>query len=175
MSKKIQLFFLLVLSFAWFACKKVDIQFGTQFIDNDYTQIIKVDSFTADVSTVYVDSFITSSKGVTILGGFTDPVFGKVKVDDYFEVVPPTYVDSFSTTTYDSLALIFVPDKSYYGDTTQKVHVEVNRLAEPIVGYAMLEKNTFQAASPSSEDSSEDADHDSDDTATAASFKRGLM
>ena len=46
---------------------------------------------------------------------------------------------------------------------------------EPIVGYAMLEKNTFQAASPSSEDSSEDADHDSDDTATAASFKRGLL
>ncbi len=136
MSKKIQLFFLLVLSFAWFACKKVDIQFGTQFIDNDYTQIIKVDSFTADVSTVYVDSFVTSSKGVTVLGGFTDPVFGKVKVDDYFEVVPPAYVDSFSTTTYDSLALLFVPDKSYYGDTTQQVHVEVNRLAEPIVGYA---------------------------------------
>lgn len=136
MSKKIQLFLLLVLSFAWFACKKVDIQFGTQFIDNDYTQVVKVDSFTADVATVYVDSFLTSGSGVTILGGYTDPVFGKVKNDNYFDLYPPTInVDSFANTTFDSLALLLVPDKSYYGDTTQTVHIEVNRLAEPIVGY----------------------------------------
>ncbi len=135
MPKKIPFLLLLLLSFAWFACKKVDIQFGQQFLDNDYTQVINVDSFTADLSTVYVDSFITSGKGVSLLGGYTDPIFGRVTVNNYLELAPPTYVDSFATATYDSLALILVPDKSYYGDTSGTVHVNVNRLAESITGY----------------------------------------
>jgi hypothetical protein len=63
MPQKIKPWLILFFSLVFFACKKVDIQFGDQFLDNGYTQVIKVDSFAVDVSTVYVDSFITSAKG----------------------------------------------------------------------------------------------------------------
>lgn len=122
-------------SIVWFACTKVDIQFGQQFLDNGFTQIVKVDTFTPRVTTVYVDSFITSAKGVSLIGGYADPVFGKINPNTYFEVVPPAYVDSFQTSTYDSLVLILVPNKSYYGDTTQPVHVDVSRVTSTITGY----------------------------------------
>ena len=135
MPKKIQIFFLLLFSILWFACKKVDIQFGSQFLDNDFTQIVKVDTFTASVSTIYVDSFVTSSKGVSLIGGYSDPVFGMVNANTYFEVVPPAYVDSFRTCTFDSLCLVLIPDKSYYGDTTKPVHVNVSRVTQTITGY----------------------------------------
>jgi hypothetical protein len=135
MPKKIQLLFLLLFSFAWFACKKVDIQFGDQLLDNAYTQIIKVDSFTADISTVLVDSFITSGKGVSVVGAYTDPIFGNISSNTYMDLVPPVYVDSFQFTTFDSLSLIMVPDKSYYGDTSNPIRLDVSRLTQPIIGY----------------------------------------
>ncbi len=134
MPKKLPLFFLLLLSFA-FACKKVDIKFGDQFLDNDYTQVIKVDSFTADLNTIYVDSFVTSGLGVSLIGGYTDPYFGTASLKTYCELIPPAYVDSFAFTTFDSLALLIIPDKSYYGDTTKSIHVDVHRLSESIIGY----------------------------------------
>ena len=135
MPKKIIISCLLGFSVVWFSCTKVDIQFGQQFLDNGFTQIVKVDTFTPRVTTVYVDSFITSAKGVSLIGGYADPVFGKINPNTYFEVVPPAYVDSFQTSTYDSLVLILVPNKSYYGDTTQPVHVDVSRVISTITGY----------------------------------------
>lgn len=125
--------FLLFVCVTWFACKKVDIQFGDQFLDNGYTQIIKVDSFNAELSTVYIDSFGTSASGVAMIGGYNDPVFGKISTSSYFEFAPPTYVDSFAGTTFDSIALIVQPTGSYIGDSTKPVHIEVNRLAQAIV------------------------------------------
>jgi hypothetical protein len=141
MPKKRSFFFLLLISIGWFACKKVDIQFGDQFLDNGYTQIVTVDSFPVDLSTIYVDSFITSAHGVTMVGAYTDPVFGQINSKSFFEVVPPayaqatTYIDSFTATTFDSIALIIKPDGSYLGDTTRRFHIDVNRLAQSIVPY----------------------------------------
>ena len=135
MPKKINPWLVLFFSCVLFACKKVDIQFGDQFLDNGYTQVIKVDSFTVDASTLYVDSFITSAKGVTLVGSHNDPAFGRITLNSFLEVTPPTYVDSFAGTTFDSLTLILRLNKSYYGDTSKPVHIDVNRLAESIIGY----------------------------------------
>lgn len=129
--------FLLVL----FACKKVDIQFGDQFLDNGYTQVVNIDSFQVDVSTVYVDSFATSGTGSALTGAFRDPVFGTIRSNSYFELVPPAYaqatdyIDSFRSATFDSIALVIKPNKSYLGDTAQPLHVLVNRLGESIIPY----------------------------------------
>jgi hypothetical protein len=135
MLKKVLYLLLLFFAVTWFACKKVDIQFGDQFLDNGYTQIIKIDSFAAELSTVYVDSFTTSASGAAMIGGYTDAVFGKINTSTYFEFAPPTYVDSFAGTTFDSIALIVQPTGTYIGDTTKPIHIEVNRLAEAIVPY----------------------------------------
>jgi hypothetical protein len=137
--------FLFTLTATWFACKKVDIRYGDQFLDNGYTAIVKVDSFRTELTTVYVDSFVSSGKGVAVVGGYTDPVFGKIKAQTYWEVVPPAYVDgiadSFRAVTYDSIAVVFKPDQSYFGDTAQPVTLEVHRLSEPITPY----DNTLQS------------------------------
>lgn len=130
-----KLYIVLCLSLVWFSCKKVDIAFGDQFLDNGYTHVVKVDSFTVDMATVQVDSFISSAKGVALLGGYNDPVFGKTNIESYFELAPPTYVDSFANTTFDSLVLILKPGKGYYGDTTSLLQVDVHRVTEPIAGY----------------------------------------
>ncbi len=115
------------------ACKKVDIQFGEQFVDNEYTQIYKTDSFSADVYTVLVDSFITSAKGITIIGGLNDTAFGKINTKCFFEVTPPSFQAVYDSTRFDSLSLILTLNKSYYGDTTKPLQVEVSRLSEKIV------------------------------------------
>jgi hypothetical protein len=135
MLKKVLSLFLLFFSVTWFACKKVDIQFGDQFLDNGYTQITKVDSFATELSTVYVDSFATSASGVAMVGGYTDPVFGKINTSSYIEFAPPAFVDSFAGTTFDSIALILQPTGSYVGDSTKPVHIEVSRLSQSIAPY----------------------------------------
>ncbi|MDB5211502.1 MAG: hypothetical protein JWQ30_2329 [Sediminibacterium sp.] len=133
-------FVFLFFSTALFACTKVDIQFGDQYLDNGYTQVIKVDSFAVDLSTVYVDSFVTSAKGVSMIGAYNDPVFGQITTKSYFEVIPPTYsdpyvADSFKAAIFDSIALVLKPDKSYIGDTTKPIQINVHQLSEPIVPY----------------------------------------
>ena len=130
-SRQFLLFFLLI-SIYITACKKVDIQYGTQYLDNQYTQIVKVDTFSTDISTVFVDSFSTSASGVTFLGGYIDSSFGRIDTKCYFELTPPVYTKSYDSTRYDSLRLILKLNRSYYGDTTKFLHLAVNRLSQQI-------------------------------------------
>lgn len=116
------------------ACQKVDISFNNEYSSNDFTQIVKIDSFTADISTVYIDSFPTNGKGVTLVGGYTDPYFGRVDTRTFFEIgTPSTTASSFTKAIYDSLYLTLKLNKNYYGDTTKPVHIDVSRLAELII------------------------------------------
>ncbi len=143
---------LLILVFSGFAaCKKVDIGFGDQFLDNGYTQIVKVDSFDVDLTTIYVDSFVTSGKGAALVGNLKDPVFGAINAQTYLEMVPPiygdTYVDSFRFASYDSLAVVLRPNKSWFGDTTKPLQVDVHRLAEPIIPYDNVLLNIYNTRS----------------------------
>jgi hypothetical protein len=127
--------FFLLASVCFFACKKVDIQFGQELVDNEYTQIVRVDTFSAELSTVLIDSFITSAKGVTLLGGYTDPQFGRIDTRCFFDLVPPTYIaHGYDSTRFDSLTLILRLDRSYYGDTvTTPLHLEVRQILQQIV------------------------------------------
>ncbi len=142
---------LILLSFIVFgiACTKADVQFGNDYLDNEYTKIVKVDTFSADLSTVYIDSFATSAKSTILIGGYSDGVFGKIKTTSYFEVTPPAYEDIYDNTTYDSLTLFLKLNKTYYGDTTKPVHIDVRRLSEAIVapnsGFTLYNTSFFAA------------------------------
>lgn len=138
MPKKLLYALLLLSAVFLFSCKKVDIAFGDQFLDNGYTQVISIDSFTTALSTVYVDSFATSGSGALMLGYVNDPVFGKIAASSYFEIIPPTFVattDSLTGARFDSVALLLQPSSAYVGDTTKPVHITVEKLAQPIVPY----------------------------------------
>ncbi len=132
MQQKFSILLLLSVIIGAFACKKVDVQFGSDFIDNSNTQIIKIDTFSADLSTAYVDSFGTSNQGTTLIGGFSDPIFGRINTQTYFQVAPPSFEDIYDNVLFDSLTLILKLNKSYYGDTTKPVRINVSRLADKI-------------------------------------------
>jgi hypothetical protein len=135
MNKKIIIPFVLPLLFGMLyftSCKKADIKFGEEFLDNDITQIFKTDSFSVDLSTVYMDSFVTSAKGTVLIGAYTDPAFGRVSTQSYFEIIPPAYEDAYANTTFDSLCLILKTNASYYGDSTTAVNVVVDELQDSI-------------------------------------------
>ena len=114
------------------SCKKADIKFGEEFLDNDITQIFKTDSFSVNLSTVYMDSFVTSAKGTILIGAYTDPAFGRVSTQSYFELAPPAYEDAYANTTFDSLCLILKPNASFYGDSSLPVKIIVDELQDSI-------------------------------------------
>ncbi len=138
------LFPILLLSatvFFFASCTKPDIQFGQELINITNTQIVMVDTFAPKVSTVYIDSFITSGKAVGLTGGYTDPLFGKTSAQCYLELAPPPYVKDnsgtgvspYDNTIFDSLSLIIKLQKgNYYGDTTKTIQINVDRLSQLI-------------------------------------------
>jgi hypothetical protein len=128
--------------FLFTSCTKPDIQFGQELVNITNTQIIMVDTFSPKISTVYIDSFITSGKGTGLTGGYIDPAFGKISSQAYLELTPPIYNISstgtgnstYDNTIYDSLSLIIKLQKgNFYGDTTKTIQINVHRLSQLIV------------------------------------------
>jgi len=124
---------LAVLSVVFFtACKRTDIQFGDDFIDNDYTKIIKTDSFTVNVSTIYIDSFVTSGSGTALAGVYKDKDFGLIKARTFMQIAPPAIADIYSNTSYDSTRLVVKLNRTWYGDTSKPLHIAVYRVTDDI-------------------------------------------
>ncbi|MFY7963710.1 MAG: DUF4270 family protein [Chitinophagaceae bacterium] len=156
MSKKIIspfAFLMLLVFLLTTSCKKADIKFGEEFLDNDIAQIYKTDSFSVDVSTVYMDSFITSSKGTVLVGGYTDAIFGRVNTQSYFELAPPSYEDIYANTSLDSICLILTTKNNYYGDSTIPVNIKVDELKDsinlPENNFAFYNTSQFEAKTSS--------------------------
>lgn len=131
------------------SCKKVDIDFGENHVDDEHTKVVKVDTITPLVSTVFVDSFSTAGTGVALVGSHTDAAFGKSTAATYFEFAPPTGLTLDPKVTYDSIIMVLKPNKSYYGDTTTDMHLSVRELDQLIVpvisgvsSYSTLYSNT---------------------------------
>ncbi len=117
------------------ACTKADIRFGDQYLDNTNTQIVLNDTFQVALSSIHVDSFSTSASGISFVGGFNDPLMGKIRSVNYTEVALPVYIDQYQGTSFDSIELILKANQYYYGDTTQPLDIAVHRLTEPIVPF----------------------------------------
>jgi len=124
--------FILGITISITSCKKADVQFGNEWLPSGNTQIVRTDSFTPSLSTAYMDSFVTSNKGALLIGSYNDPYFGRISSETFFEVTPPGYTNIYDQTTFDSIKLILKPNKFYYGDTTQPIHIWVNQLVEQI-------------------------------------------
>jgi hypothetical protein len=128
------IFLLAVLAIFFLAgCQKPSINFGNSFTNTNPTNIIVVDTFSVDISTVLVDSFQTSGSGSLLLGRYQDSAFGKITAGSFLEVAPPLNLPTISNLAgYDSLVLILRPNKTFYGDTTQKQRYIVSQLASII-------------------------------------------
>ena len=132
-------FFFLVAVPGFLSCTKTQIDFGGQFLDNSYTNIVYVDTFSTSWSTIYRDSFPTSGTGSLLVGRYTDPLFGKISALTAFHLAPPPLIDIANTATFDSLTLILKSDKSFYGDSTVAIRYNVFQLTQKLFD---LEGNT---------------------------------
>ena len=149
MKHKFSTFFLLSLIIGAFACKKVDVQFGNDFVDGSNTQIIKIDTFGVQLSTIYRDSFPTSGLGTTLIGSYKDPIFGTIATQTYFQVAPPAFEDIYDNVLFDSITLILKLNKTFYGDSTKPVHIDVSRVTQKIEpfdnGFSLFNIDKFDA------------------------------
>lgn len=110
---------------------------GEDYIEN-MEDVIMVDTLTIEVSTVNLDSLVTSSQERILVGNYTDPIFGKLKSESYFELTASNYRLRTSSTdytnfVYDSIAVILRYDNYYYGDTLQNQTLSVHRLSEKVL------------------------------------------
>ena len=137
MYKKIPLGFLSVLLTVFFytSCTKPDITFGESYLSNSFTNIVSVDTATSLISTVFIDSFITSATTRAVVGTYNDPYFGAVSAQSYFPLSPPAFSDIYTNSIYDSLELILKLNKRFYGDTTKPLQISVNQLSQ-VIQYA---------------------------------------
>lgn len=147
----LSLMLLLALMLHISSCKKADIKFGEELITDNELNIFRVDSFSANLSTVYQDSFVTSARGNIMLGSYTDPLFGYIATQSYFEVAPPAWTDVYQQTYFDSLQLILKTNGIFYGDTTKPVTITVKELQDSIVypenKYYLYSNSKFTAKS----------------------------
>ncbi|REH00235.1 DUF4270 family protein [Flavobacterium aquicola] len=116
-----------------------DIDTGEFTVGSDYlalkNKVLLIDTLTIDVSTVKLDSLITSSESRILVGNYDDPLFGKVKSDSYFQVATD-YFNLYSQNSdtdatgyvFDSIAMIMRYDNYYYADTTKVQTLNIHRV-----------------------------------------------
>ncbi|MFY8128076.1 MAG: DUF4270 family protein [Chitinophagaceae bacterium] len=133
MKLRVQILWLIASFFLFVtACKKVDVNFGNEFIDGSTTKIYKIDTFAVDLSTVVLDSFSTNGQNTVSVGYYDDPSFGRINTAFYAQVVLPSYENIYANTTFDSICLVLKPNANYYGDTTKPLNIKVHEVADDI-------------------------------------------
>lgn len=137
--KRYQLGFLLPVIIIIFltACQKPSIDFGASFVNNNSnsnnTSVIQIDTFTAHLSTVLVDSFPTAGTGSMLLGYYQDNLFGSVTSSAFLQIGTPSGTSGINyQSVYDSLVLNMRINKSFFGDTTLQQRYYVSQLDEII-------------------------------------------
>lgn len=120
-----------------------DTETGEFVVGSDYlalnNKVILVDTVTVDMSTINLDSLVTSAQSRILIGNYDDPIFGKVKSDSYFQLSSTSYalVSSSSDTqssnfVFDSISMILKYDNYYYGDTTKVQTFNIHRLTQKV-------------------------------------------
>lgn len=123
------LLFLFILAVS--ACTKPVISFQSVYNGDNSTNVVTIDTFAIQVSTVFLDSFITSGTSAQLLGRYIDPFFGTITSQSYSDIGTPNPLPTLTNySVYDSIQLIMRINKTFYGDTTQVQRYEVSQLTQ---------------------------------------------
>jgi len=104
---------------------------GDVFSDNQAVMGY-VDSFSLKLSTVRLDSFVTSGYSDLFLGYYKDDKIGNVLTEVYTPIVYTSMVTLPEGTIYDSLVVCFKPNGKWVGDTLQHKKVSIYRVLQTI-------------------------------------------
>ncbi|MCJ8164495.1 DUF4270 domain-containing protein [Pontibacter sp. E15-1] len=104
---------------------------GLEVLDEDISAYY-TDTVTVDVSTVLLDSVVTSGTGALLVGQYTDAIVGITAASAYVQVGLGESWTLPQDALFDSLRLVLPYSGYSYGDTTQALHLEVYSLSENI-------------------------------------------
>lgn len=132
-------FLFLIFSALFIVSCDSDADQGDFVVGADYlaikNKVISIDTLTIDVSTIKMDSLVTSSESRILVGNYDDPLFGKIKSDSYFQVSANSFslISQSSDTdatgyVFDSIAMIMRYDDYYYADTTKVQTLDIHRV-----------------------------------------------
>jgi hypothetical protein len=114
-----------------FACTKPQIAFQNIGNGNNTPNVVTVDTFAVQVSTVFLDSFPTSGTTAQLLGRYIDPFFGTITSRSFTDIGTPSPMPVITNNSvYDSIQLIMRIDRSFYGDTTKVQRFQVSQLTQ---------------------------------------------
>ena len=118
--------------FSLVSCQKQpNVTFGSTYLsDNGSANIVKVDTSTVNLSTVFVDSTASSGTGYLQVGRYDDPYFGTITSRAFMQVAPSGLPTISSYDQYDSigLVLLFKKGNPFYGDSTIQQTFVVNQV-----------------------------------------------
>lgn len=104
------------------SCYRKEIQFGGDVPESN-NQLINIDTVSPVLSTILLDSFVTSGNGIMQVGNVADPVLGDIIAGSYFQFGPTANIPDIlqSDAVFDSLTITLHPKVQYYGDTSKPV------------------------------------------------------
>jgi hypothetical protein len=130
--KTIGFAFFFVIAVLFFSCAKdEEFNMGDNFVESQGTLKI-LDTFRVDLSTVLLDSVLTSSTGTALVGRYSDKQFGTISSTSYFKVAFPSVNDITSDAVFDSAVVMLNYNNYSFGDTTKKMSISVHTLSEDI-------------------------------------------
>jgi hypothetical protein len=101
------------------ACSSDGFNMGGKFLDTDIRTVI-IDTCSIRMSTVSIDSMVTSGKNSVMAGSYSDTTFGRTECIAYMAFdVPSTQDPPDAEIKFDSIALVMSLNGVWTGDTTK--------------------------------------------------------
>lgn len=97
---------------------------GDVFTDNRAV-LGYIDSFSLQLSTIRVDSFVTSGNSDIFIGHFKDENAGNVTTETYIPINIASYTVIEEDDIYDSIVICFKPKGNWLGDTLQTKEIKI--------------------------------------------------
>jgi len=138
---------IIISSIIFCACEKNQGSFtlGEEYIESQ-SELNLIETFAVDLSTVILDTVVTTGTGTLLVGNYRDYVFGKISSRSFFQLGIPDTFNVEADDVYDSLSLVLIYNDYFFGDTTRSQQLSVHRLTENIEAeddYAITNATTF--------------------------------
>jgi len=132
--RKILSFFIFGIILIGSCTKTNEFTIGKDFVESR-TKLQVIDTFRVDLSTVLLDSVITSSSKIAYAGHYSDTIFGSISSESYFDLAYESFSDIEERAIYDSSSFILHYTDNNFGDTTSLMSLSIHRLTENIVPF----------------------------------------
>ncbi len=132
--RKILSFFIFGIILIGSCTKTNEFTIGKDFVESR-TRLQVIDTFRVDLSTVLLDSVITSSSKMAYVGQYEDTIFGSINCESYFDLAYESFSEIDLKAIYDSAAFILQYTDNNFGDTTSVMSISIHRLTENIIPY----------------------------------------